>query len=105
MSKGEIKLESDLKRKYCKKDIVKKKERNESHSPLTKYFYLSYPRFQGHDAGFGPVVGIDFSTDSKYIRTFSGNPYSFEANCRVEVHIFNLQVINILFLFSYFFSF
>ena len=62
------------------------------------YLKISYFRFSAHDASKGAVVGIDFSTDNKYIRTFSSHPSSFAAD-KVDVNIFNIQVSSFLSLF------
>jgi WD40 repeat protein len=52
-----------------------------------------YCKFLAHEPEIGPVKGIDFTTDSKHIRTFSASPSSFDPKCKVEVHIFNIQVV------------
>ena len=61
------------------------------------FIALYYSRTLVHDPSFGPVVGIDFSSDGKYVRTFSATPSSFSLECKVQVHIFNLQVRDFLF--------
>jgi WD40 repeat protein len=52
-----------------------------------------YCKFLAHEPEIGSVYGIDFTTDSKHIRTFSASPSSFDPKCKVEVHIFNIQVV------------